>query len=110
MQVLKSGNSKILSLLCIWPLIFVITDKIDFRKLCQLDDGKFVLILWNTEERVYAVFYGMLPELKTQFQWDPMPSRIRLMNESQGLLIAVNYSTGLMATYSNDEQIVSKNE
>ena len=78
-----------------------------FRKLCQLDDGKFVLILWDTEKNGYAIFYGTLPELKEKFKRNSMPSQIRLMDEPRDLLLAVNNSTGLMATYDNNEHVVS---
>ncbi|CAG8632743.1 7120_t:CDS:10, partial [Paraglomus brasilianum] len=83
--------------------ILYINASFEIRKLCQLDDGKFVLVLWDTEKNVYAIFYGTLPELKEKFKRDSVPSRVRLMDEPQDSLIAVNYSTGFMATYSNDE-------
>jgi len=63
--------------------------------------------LWDTEKNDYAIFYGTLPELKEEFKRNSMPSRIRLMDEPKNSLITVNYSTGLMATYNNDEHDVS---
>ncbi|CAG8549486.1 1197_t:CDS:10 [Paraglomus brasilianum] len=90
-----------------YQTILYINASFEIRKLCQLDDGKFVLILWDTEKNGYAIFYGTLPELKEKFKRNSMPSQIRLMDEPRDLLLAVNNSTGLMATYDNNEHVLN---
>ncbi|CAG8610225.1 8025_t:CDS:10 [Paraglomus brasilianum] len=95
------------SLLNTYRKILYISASFEIRKICQLDDGKFVLILWDTEKNVYAIFYGTLLELTENFKRNSMPSRFRLMDEPKNSLITVNYSTGLMATYNNDEHVLN---
>ena len=65
------------------------------------------MILWDKAKKGYAIFYGMLSELKEQFKRDSTPFPIKFLEVPKDVLIAVSVSMGLMAIYNNSGHRVS---
>ncbi|GBC39328.2 hypothetical protein GLOIN_2v1773792 [Rhizophagus irregularis DAOM 181602=DAOM 197198] len=82
---------------------FRIPQVYDFKKISQFDNCKFLLMLYNKDNKRIEIFFNTARQLAQNFKSHSTIKPFKLLNTDENFIIAVNEPKGLLAIYNTKE-------
>ncbi|CAB4446571.1 unnamed protein product [Rhizophagus irregularis] len=82
---------------------FRIPEAYDFKKISQFDNCKFLLMLYNKDDKRIEIFFNTARQLAQIFKSHSTIKPFKTLNTDENFIIAVNEPKGLLAIYNTEE-------
>ncbi|CAB4415712.1 unnamed protein product [Rhizophagus irregularis] len=82
---------------------FCIPQVYDFKKISQFDNCKFLLMLYNKDNKRIEIFFNTAKQLAQNFKSHSTIKPFKILNTDENFIIAVNEPKELFAIYNTEE-------